>query len=90
MKINEVIEAFYKSIPYAENKGCSISTNCTGNKLFSYSTCIAQRLSDGRIIKNITRYSNTTSKHQYGITKFDMIVNNVPIDSKNLINYLKA
>ena len=37
----------------------------TGDRLFSYRTCIAQRLSDVVIIVNDTRYSATTStKHQ--------------------------
>lgn len=35
-----------------------------GDRLYSYSTCIAERLSDGNFLLNLTRYSITTSKHQ--------------------------
>lgn len=38
----------------------------TGDKLFSYSTCIAQFI-DGTLYINTTRYSVTTSKHRYYI-----------------------
>lgn len=35
----------------------------TGDKLFSYNTCIAQWHSNG-VIYNETKYSSTTSRHQ--------------------------
>jgi hypothetical protein len=43
-------------------KGSSVHSS--GNKLFSYGTVILQRLSNGRTIGNVTKYSVTTSKHQ--------------------------
>ena len=39
----------------------SMSTN--GTKLFSYATCIAQRVDD-KILLNVCKYSVTTSKQQ--------------------------
>lgn len=35
----------------------------SGDKLYNYGTCIAER-KNGKIIVNITKYSPTTSKHQ--------------------------
>lgn len=40
------------------------SLNSLDNKLFSYNTCIAQRINNESIILNTTKYSITTSKHQ--------------------------
>lgn len=45
-------------------KTLSMRINYDGSKLFSYNTCIAQKLSNGAIIVNNTKYSRTTSKHQ--------------------------
>lgn len=45
-------------------KTLSMHINYDGSKLFSYNTCIAQKLSNGAIIVNSTKYSQTTSKHQ--------------------------
>lgn len=42
----------------------SMSINHDGSKLFSYGTVIAQKLPNGAIILNDTKYSVTTSKHQ--------------------------
>lgn len=36
----------------------------TGNRLFSYSTCIAEYNKDGILYINLTKYSRTTSHHQ--------------------------
>ena len=40
------------------------------------------------IIKNVTRYSNTTSKHQALIDTYDYIVTDVPKGETNLIKYM--
>ena len=42
----------------------SMHINFDGSKLFSYGTVIAQKLANGSIIINDTKYSPTTSKHQ--------------------------
>lgn len=42
----------------------SMSINHDGSKLYSYATVIAQKLPNGAIILNDTKYSVTTSKHQ--------------------------
>lgn len=49
------------------NNGChslNMRVNHDGSRLFSYGTCIAEKLSNGSIIINETKYSITTSKHQ--------------------------
>ncbi len=40
----------------------SISTD--GNRIFSYSTVIVERLESGAILSNTTKYSSTTSQQQ--------------------------
>ena len=46
----------------AHSLSMSISDN--GDRLYSYGTVIAQKLQNGAIILNDTKYSVTTSKHQ--------------------------
>lgn len=46
-------------------KGNSMHIDSSGSKLFSYGTMIAQRLKDGTIVVNETKYSPTTFRHQY-------------------------
>lgn len=45
------------------NKAINSSMRSTGDKLFSYFTCIAQKTNNGFIV-NSTKYSDTTSKQQ--------------------------
>ena len=65
MKSNEAIciDFLFKK----ESKNASMYS--TGNKLFSYNTCIAQHSKENEgkqtIIINKTKYSQTTSKHLY-------------------------
>lgn len=49
-------------------------------RIFSYNTCILQRLEDGTTVGNVTKYSVTTSKHQTkaGARLADVLVDNVP------------
>ena len=42
----------------------SMSISGNGDRLYSYGTVIAQKLQNGAIILNDTKYSVTTSKHQ--------------------------
>lgn len=42
----------------------NMSVSYDGTRLYSYETVIAQRLRNGMILINCTRYSVTTSKHQ--------------------------
>ena len=53
------IEQFQKG-----RAGKGSAMHSTGDKLYSYSTVILQRLDDGSIVGNTTKYSATTSKHQ--------------------------
>lgn len=56
---SKVGDAFHKGLIA---KGSSVTS--TGDKLYSYGTVILQRLPNGRIVGNITKYSPTTSRHQ--------------------------
>ena len=82
----DVVNSFYEGKP---NESDNMSTD--GHKLLSYQTAIAEKVFyDNRIviIKNITRYSNTTSKHQALLDKYDYVVTDVPINERNLIKYM--
>lgn len=82
----DVIASFYEGKP---NESDNLSTN--GHKLFSYKTAIAERITtDDKtvIIKNVTRYSNTTSKHQALLDKYDYVVTDVPKEEQSLIKYM--
>ena len=65
-----------------------------GDRLFSYNTVIAQKLPDGRRVLNLTRYSNTTSDHQYlvrqhtGFTDGAVLLDNIPINTRYLEGYV--
>lgn len=61
MRNSEVVATFLNK-KTAVNWGGSLSS--TGTKLFSYATCIAEWDNDSLIV-NLTRYSNTSSKHLY-------------------------
>lgn len=43
----------------------SMKISYDGSKLYSYGTVIAQKYTNGSIIINDTKYSPTTSKHQF-------------------------
>ena len=79
------IEQFKKGKPYK-----SKSVRSTGDKLFSYSTIICQRLEDGTTIGNITKYSPTTSRHQSmaDVKYCDFVISKVPIGASDLECYL--
>ena len=61
MKNSELISAFVTGLARDGQHTGSVSVN--GNKLYSYATCIAERV-DGKLVVNETKYSVTTSKHQ--------------------------
>lgn len=46
-------------------KGNSMHISDDGRQLYSYGTCIAQRLQNGQFIVNASKYSVTTSRHQF-------------------------
>lgn len=68
------------------------SVHSSGNKLFSYGTVILQRLSNGRTIGNITKYSTTTSKHQsqVGVRRATYFVKDVPRGTTDLRKFKKV
>lgn len=95
MKNSEVAQAFaFNNIDEAK----ALNLEYTNGKLYSYATVIAQRLNDGRVILNETKYSCTTSRHQYYLrhhlnkvyNENEIIkVNNVPRGTYNLEKYIK-
>ena len=82
----EVGKAFWNKKPA---RGSSVHS--TGDKLFSYGTVILQRLQNGKVIGNATKYSVTTSKHQsqVNIFKSDYRVTGVPMGRSDLRPYKK-
>lgn len=58
MKNKDVVKGFKDGITCHSEHLCSVC-----NKLYSYSTCIAQKVGD-KIYLNETKYSCTTSRHQ--------------------------
>lgn len=61
MRNEEVIKKFINGV-VARNSTGSLSS--VGDRLFSYATCIAEFDKDGKLWKNLTKYSSTTSRHQ--------------------------
>lgn len=87
MKNKEVIGNFINKCEAINHHG---SLRSTGDRLFSYNTCIAQWV-DGTIWINVSRYSNTTSRHQNrliskcGIFLLEVhLIENVPINTQRL------
>lgn len=63
MKNSEVVEAFFN-----RETGQSENRISSGDKLFSYNTCIAQWVGS-KLLINTTKYSRTTSKLQGEISR---------------------
>lgn len=85
-------EVIGKFVNFAES-AATANVRSTGDKLFNYETCIAQR-HEGKIIVNVTRYSMTTSKIQNYLraelsNKVVIEVTNVPRGTCNLVPYIK-
>ncbi len=79
---NEVVSRFERGLP-----GKSLHMTSTGDKLYSYYTVVAQRI-QGRVVKNATKYSRTTSK-QTGQLSYDVLTTqHVPIGTQDLSRYL--
>lgn len=73
----------------------STTLKSTGEKLFSYDTCIAQHLLYlDMILVNPTKYSATTTKHQHLLMrglqrlKCKVVLSEVPIGTKDLKHYI--
>lgn len=63
-----------------------------GTRLVNYGTCIAQRLANGMIVFNATKYSVTTSKIQtWALCEVtpSITVTNVPLGAYDLTRYIK-
>lgn len=89
MTNREVCKRFVSGSECANGSNLYVS----GDRLFSYGTCIAERLKDGFIV-NATKYSVTTSKHQTYL-RYEMgsrkreEVTGVPMGTRSLAVYLK-
>lgn len=84
---NDIVDDFY-SKKLSNNRNLT----STGNKLISYNTTIAERIVINdveHIIKNITKYSSSTFKHQRLVNKYDYITTkDVPKNTANLKKYI--
>lgn len=86
MKNKEVCKEFIR-----RRAACGSNLVSTGDKLFSYNTCIAQWYSN-IIIYNETKYSPTTSRHQSYLRNaltynIGWVVNNINFNTRDLIPY---
>ena len=85
MTNSEVCRAFARGYV-----GHSSNMFTDGNKLFSYSTVIAEKI-NGAIVFNASKYSTTTSKQQtFALREFapDFVVNGVSRGITSLVDYL--
>ena len=86
MRNIEVIKCFMKWHPAKSSSG---NLRSTGEKLFSYNTCIAEWVNDYLFV-NLTKYSSSTSRIQNMLFKELRFghkvkqVENVPINTKYL------
>lgn len=88
-KNEDVIKSFMMG--YEDN---NLNVRSTGDKLYSYTTCIAQWINHPRlIILNKTKYSVTTSRHQGILKRYItpdlevMGIYAVPIGTKDIYKY---
>lgn len=89
MRNQEVISKF---VNFAES-AATANVRSSGDKLFNYGTCLAQR-HEGKFIVNVTHYSVTTSKMQGYLrrelsNKVVIKVTSVPMGTRNLVPYIK-
>ena len=93
MNNKSVISAFVNG-QSAKSSNNNLRTD--GCKLYNYSTCIAQKSSDGTIVVNSTKYSVSTSKIQTYLRcavlqsgKKSVEVLGVPLNAYDLTRYIK-
>lgn len=94
MKNSDLCVEFVNNVANINGKrGNNMSISWDGTRLYSYGTCIGERLSDGSFILNVTDYSVTTSKHRYYLRRA-LVGRNVvetseivPIGTQYLIPY---
>lgn len=83
MRNIDVVKNFLNGIAVSAN-----NLSSSGDRLFSYRTCIAEFDEKGRLWYNGTKYSSTTSKHQHYIRNLGNIfaeVVDIPINSNSII-----
>ena len=94
MKNSEVCKVFVNGA----NEGNGSNLRIINNRLYSYNTCICERFVNGcghyNFIMNETKYSVTTSRHQYYLRyalRYENVIpaNNVPRGAESLSRYAK-
>lgn len=88
----EVIKDFANGVK--EVTMASNVTNKGGERLFSYNTCIAQKVDEGTYILNKSKYTVTTKKHQNLVAELlngETIIEvaDVPDDTRDLTQFCK-
>lgn len=94
MKNSEVCKMFVNGA----NEGNGSNMRIFNNRLYSYNTCICERFVNERgyynFIMNETKYSVSTSRHQYYLryalrNENVILANNVPMCADSLHRYVK-
>lgn len=85
--INEFINGSCKKC-----SGGSVSLD--GNCLYSFNTCISQRMDNGMFLLNSVKYTITTTRHESMVKKLIplgkiIMVDNVPSGARDLISFYK-
>lgn len=83
MRNIDVVKNFLNMVPAS-----AYNLSSSGDRLFSYRTCIAEFDKKGRLWYNGTKYSNTTSRHQFYVRNLGNIfteVIDIPRNSKSII-----
>lgn len=80
---------------WKQHKACkpAQSIHTDGERIYSYSTCIVERLENGVVVMNRTSYSVTTTIHQNALAVYvcsDVTANDVPRGTRSLERYAKA
>lgn len=86
MTTQDVISKFINGA----TKGKASSLEISGEKLYNYSTVIAQRI-NGAVVLNVTKYSMTTTKHQNRLRREipnARTIDDVPQGASDLSRYL--
>lgn len=70
------------------------SVSLDGNCLYSFNTCIAQRMDNGMFLLNNVKYTITTTRHESMVKKLIpsdkiIMVDNAPSGAKDLISFYK-
>jgi len=82
MTNNDVVQQFERGL-----SGKSLNMESNGLKLWSYNTVVGQWI-DGKLVKNITKYSQTTTKQTTHLDYDNVTKQHVPINTQDLTPYV--